>query len=972
MKKIIYLVCFILLAMNASALVSYEYLENNTLLHFWNNVDHYYVNLTSGIQLTNVYGEFWTKNVWCVDLDINTSNRNFCDDFINLNMKIITDNTTYINITGTRQQTSVIDGKQYRMNYTLLYHLKENDTTLSIMNFVKNVGIHNMTGNVSFTWKIMDIEIGNTSKNNFLYYNRSYYWLNESFHFADTNISDKQLFYGNANTSQTLYLEWADDWYVTEVNESVGSVQVFLGNITIGSTKNTNFNWIDALCSWGAGMSQPNATVNITVGQTFNMIATFSYAGSCPLGGTHYAQYWNGTTWRNIPLSNTAILRTTQDNPYSFMRSETSTDFSPIYGRLVGNTTVRVETIYNSQTQDSSGQTVIINDVPPGANCTSYTNIGASTNLNANSTACYQFSVNNSYINCTGYKITGSQYLSDFMIKAENKSNVSVYNCIIENNPNGISFVNVQNSNVTNYIFRNNLFANPNMINSYALYISGGINHNMRNISGYNINNNVTGGTCQGGDQSLIYASSTNINANSIFSWNSSLITSIDGDGETGGCQATYTTRGKGIWGATIRNSSLTNININGTFGGANYYSNPVNITINGYSMYDTTGSYGIYASTVNTFNLLNGQTNNIYGTVYLYGSNIVMNNYSANGIQNSPYSNLRIQSSTNVTLSNINIINSPIGIDIAYSDNVNIQNILLFNITNYTASNSEIITTGISNNLFINNLSMINITTYGINVHGFSITAPGTNNSLNNISVLNWNGVNNTGAINIEGDGGNVNFINCNISTIKGYAIYHYLNTYNYNFLDCDFNKSNVFWYSNGNMTVGYSTRVNVTDQDGIGLNSVVNVTNRYGQYYTQLNTTNGLSPYAFIPEYVQKGWINYSNPCTNASGITCYSPYNFTVITFPNSINRTTDYTNASQKTVNLRTSICKPPTSGAWTIGTVCWIEYITHNIAGRNLFVLRNATVYINNANLTVANVTWSGNITLFNGSFVRGS
>jgi len=70
-KKVGYLVVIALFSIlsfiNESGLslaVDYEWIDAETL-HFNNSEDDYYINMSSGIQLTNHYQDYWSRNIFC-------------------------------------------------------------------------------------------------------------------------------------------------------------------------------------------------------------------------------------------------------------------------------------------------------------------------------------------------------------------------------------------------------------------------------------------------------------------------------------------------------------------------------------------------------------------------------------------------------------------------------------------------------------------------------------------------------------------------------------------------------------------------------------------------------------------------------------------------------------------------------------------------------------------------------------------
>ena len=73
--------------------IGYEYLESD-ILHFWNDVDDYYLNLSSGIQFSNHHEEYWTHNIYCAGYK--TTEWNYlCNDDLPIQLNVYSDNETY-------------------------------------------------------------------------------------------------------------------------------------------------------------------------------------------------------------------------------------------------------------------------------------------------------------------------------------------------------------------------------------------------------------------------------------------------------------------------------------------------------------------------------------------------------------------------------------------------------------------------------------------------------------------------------------------------------------------------------------------------------------------------------------------------------------------------------------------------------------------------------------------------------------
>ena len=114
--------------------VGYVYLDNGKVIHFWNQEDDYYLNTTSGIQFSNFYQNYFTRNIFCGGAKINNEWKYYCNDALPFMLNIATDNSTYINITAYNDTT--IQNKKLRM--LMRYSLKRTDTNLTILGSLKN------------------------------------------------------------------------------------------------------------------------------------------------------------------------------------------------------------------------------------------------------------------------------------------------------------------------------------------------------------------------------------------------------------------------------------------------------------------------------------------------------------------------------------------------------------------------------------------------------------------------------------------------------------------------------------------------------------------------------------------------------------------------------------------------------------------------------------------------------------------
>jgi len=195
---IIFLFCFSLFSVSAFA-VGYEFLDNGKVLHFWNNVDDYYLNRTSGMQWSNHYDEYWTHNVFCIGYySGDTWNKAWCnDELIDFNEIIDADNSS-INITYWRNFQYL----GYKLQGAINYYLEENDTELKVTPYLKNKDVDDITVTLGFVWRVNKIRISNHTENNHIFINDTIYNLSQDLDLTFKNMS-KEVYNGNCSLNIT-------------------------------------------------------------------------------------------------------------------------------------------------------------------------------------------------------------------------------------------------------------------------------------------------------------------------------------------------------------------------------------------------------------------------------------------------------------------------------------------------------------------------------------------------------------------------------------------------------------------------------------------------------------------------------------------------------------------------------------------------------------------------------------------------
>ena len=268
-----------------SSNLGYELLDNGTIFHMWNNHDSYYFNRSNGVQFGNHYQEYWTHNVLMLGY--------YAGDTWNLLYRVdelsgfteVLDAITedYINITLWKD----LSYNDYDFRLALRYHLRVNDSDLTIIPYIKNLGIA-IPFDIGFGWEMKDIQIDNNIENDqfrleddadntqctvFSLHNDSLDWSNNnitqrrnygnaSYPQNDTYVPMPIFYLDNTNEygipEKTLYLKWNHSLnYKLQVKHRVGQynapVTLFInaGTLDVGQEKSTELQWYDADVVWG-------------------------------------------------------------------------------------------------------------------------------------------------------------------------------------------------------------------------------------------------------------------------------------------------------------------------------------------------------------------------------------------------------------------------------------------------------------------------------------------------------------------------------------------------------------------------------------------------------------------------------------------------------------------------------------------------------------------------------------------------
>ena len=263
---------------NSTADLGWELLDNGSVFHMWNGLDSYYFNRSNGIQFSNHYNEYWTKNVLMIGY-YTGGNWNLLyrvDELSGFNEDLEAVTGDYINVTLSKNLTY----GSYSFRLGIRYHLSVNDSNLTVLPFVRNLG-PSIPFDVGFGWEMKDINIAGTTEDNWVRHdsnasqstyfdlsqNHDRSWTNLTYKYTDDNQSwtwrPETRFYlehrdENNETDKFLYLDWNPDLdykltLKSRPNQENTPVTLFInaGSLAAGAQKGTRLYWYDADCLWG-------------------------------------------------------------------------------------------------------------------------------------------------------------------------------------------------------------------------------------------------------------------------------------------------------------------------------------------------------------------------------------------------------------------------------------------------------------------------------------------------------------------------------------------------------------------------------------------------------------------------------------------------------------------------------------------------------------------------------------------------
>ncbi len=237
--------------------IGYEFLDNGSVVHIWNNasISDYYFEKDSGIQLTNHYEDYWTKNIFCIGYYNNGEwNKIACaDELTNFEKSIETDNLTYVNATLWKD----IEYGIYDLRLGVQYHLGLNDENLSITIYGKNIGI-DIPFDLGFAWKVTDWDIPSNETDDYMVINNSAYLIKGTYDNLLFKDMEESYFKGRDSTydfgGEFLRVDWNENLnYAVKMfgngvqEDFYVALLINAGHFNPEQEKQTTFQWIDAV-----------------------------------------------------------------------------------------------------------------------------------------------------------------------------------------------------------------------------------------------------------------------------------------------------------------------------------------------------------------------------------------------------------------------------------------------------------------------------------------------------------------------------------------------------------------------------------------------------------------------------------------------------------------------------------------------------------------------------------------------------
>jgi len=825
--------------LNANVGLSYD--QATGVYNLTNDYHNFYVNSSSGLQMSNVPSEWWSHNLMCFRIKFGTAWHERCTDALPLTWVNSTDNSTYADLNGTASWTFFV-GRTVTMNVN--YHLDNNDSRMRMTQEVRYIGSRSIEGYL--IWRVHDIKMNNDYENDYIvvYDNSLYqeYLLNDSLNLSFSSLNDTWYHLKDEDSGAWAATWWNDTSYVltvkknsSEYNSVVDLEKPFI--LTTGQSVSRTLWWEDAICSWSCSLAAPTSQVDIYEGETFNLNVTPSWSGTCSGAGSYItAQFSNGSWYDMSGSSNLSTPNPTEwflRNGYTYRFVVTGEDaWSTLYQ-------TRGKCYFNLQTKYSGSANVNVTDAPQMV-CTA---LATSKTLTASENKCYYFTANNIVFDCNGYTLYGDN--DNYGISTYGRNNTIIKNCKFENFTTTVHVNQSMNTSVYNHTMSGNSYSTPSFkANTYGVFVDNSRNTLIENVTQWNFTVD-RGGTLSAGGWGMFIG---------LKQSNNTIINNTRTENNTGDYHS----------------------------GGGDPQTNDF-----GYGIFATFSPYNVRNLTINNFTSRNQEYADIYFYQVTTAEQVVINNVR------SEYSDFPISLYQPVNMHNITVISNGAGYGLQLQDYAHYSNISNLNISG--SHRNGLAAYGVDY-VTLENVSITNTTAPDSNYQSIRIYEGSVGWRIKNVTisdstyaVLLWADHMLIEDMHIGSCNESMELVLSNNITIKNsvvedasYRTLYLLASVNTYFINTTANYSNIT-YGGGtsNFTVQWYARVNVTTSGGSALEATINDTD--SQSNTAFYGFDDLTPWFVVNDtkYSNGGNVYYSNHTITANRSSYYnnqSSWNFT----------------------------------------------------------------------------------------------
>jgi len=550
--------------------VGYGYLDDGSILHYWNEMDDYYLNASSGIQLTNNYDEHWSHNTFCGGVKISGSWNYYCADSLPFSWSIDTDNFTYFNYTGYRDLTYIVSGTEYKIRLALRYSLLSNASYVNMQSYVKNIGETDIDNDLGFAWIIEDINIGGDIEDNYANIDDVFYDLDESQSLQFTDLGRTDVTFVNAE-DEWMWFNWSPSLNyqlnITSISEQPNApikLLLNIGTLNVNQEKHTTFSWIDAECGWTCQMPEPESDQGMYQDEEFEMLGYWTSTGkSCPPTASIYPQYCNQSSCTYADMSSSTELSTLDNVPQAKTPSYNAS--WDVIGSEIGNYTIRTKCTNALGTKYSADIIDVNVSEKPEPTCTPV-DISSDLTLDADNSSCFNIIADDVVFDCDNYELYNDHPHGYWAIKAEDRDNITIRNCNLLNWSMGILFNNTNNSHVSQVNIFNTSDDFGGGVSGRGIELSDSHQNLIEdvNITAVTMNTTIGTGSCFLGSLYGIKISGSNNNT-----FDNVIIDDVNGSyvgdlySDVPGCQSGIKEVGQGMYIINSNNATLDNVDIN-------------------------------------------------------------------------------------------------------------------------------------------------------------------------------------------------------------------------------------------------------------------------------------------------------------------------------------------------------------------------------------------------------------------------